>query len=113
MRAITVLCLVLSLLMLQGVTLDSVPYKMTPPTLVVVRPSWSLAEIAQGVGMNLDKLMWLNGIQTPGDIYPGEVLKTYPYSDWQEVAVSWYEDGTTMADGKVFNPDDPTVVAHK
>ena len=82
MRAITVLCLVLSLLMLQGVTLDSVPYKMTPPTLVVVRPSWSLAEIAQGVGMNLDKLMWLNGIQTPGDIYPGEVLKTYPYSDW-------------------------------
>ncbi len=98
-------------LLWQGGGVDNFSTIKTVP--VVIRSGWTLSEIAQGTGMSLSSLMNLNKIQNPDDIYPEEVLKTYPYSDWQEVVVSWYEDGTTRADGQPFDPNDPTVVAHK
>ena len=109
-RILLVLFLTLCLVS-QGIAIDCIPTVKTIP--VVVRAGWTLAEISQGVGMNLSSLMSLNKIQNPNDVYPGEVLKTYPYSDWSQVVVSWYQDGKTRADGQPFNPDDPTVVAHK
>lgn len=80
---------------------------------IVVRPGWTLAEIAAGVGMKMESLMQLNGVKDPNNIYSGQVLQADPYSDWNQVVVSWYQDGKTRADGQPFNPDDPTVVAHK
>jgi len=82
---------------------------------IIVRPGWSLAEIAEGVGMNLEALMKLNSL-TSLTVYPGQILKTVPYSDFDEVLVSWYGPGfhgKTMANGKIFNMYDPTIVAHK
>lgn len=86
---------------------------MPQPVLIIVRASWSLQDIAWGVGMDIKLLIEMNGLQNPDDIFPGQILKAQPYSDRQEVIVSWYQDGTQRADGQLFDPNDETVVAHK
>lgn len=83
---------------------------------IKVREGWTLSEIAEGVGMTLEHIMELNGIEDPGLIYPGQKLKVEPYSDFNEVLVSWYGlkfHGKTMANGRKFNMNDSTIVAHK
>jgi len=82
---------------------------------IVVRPGWSLTEIAEGVGMDLEALMKLNNL-TSLTVYPGQILKTVPYSDFDEVLVSWYGPGfhgRVMANGKVFNMYDSSICAHR
>ena len=110
-RILLALSLLIVSFSLPGEVDGDFPVGKTVP--VIVRAGWTLSEIAQGVGMDLDSLISLNGIQDPHGIHPGEVLKTYPYSDWNQVVVSWYQDGRVRADGQPFDPDDPTVVAHK
>ena len=112
-RSLFVIILLGSCLLCFSVVLG--PGNVTPkqPVSVVVRPGWTLQEIAQGVGMSLENLVRLNGIQNAQEIYPGQVLKTYPYTDKREAVVSWYESGKRRADGQPFDPDDPEVVAHK
>ena len=82
---------------------------------IVVRKGWTLAEIAEGVGMALKELVQLNNL-TSYNIYPGRILRVKPYTAFDEVLVSWYGPkyhGRTMANGEIFNMYDPTVCAHK
>ena len=82
---------------------------------IVVWEGWTLAEIAEAVGMEPKKLMQLNNLTSP-IAYPGQTLKVKPYTAFDEVWVSWYGPkyhGKAMASGKVFNMYDPTVCAHK
>ena len=82
---------------------------------IVVRKGWTLEEIAQGVGMELEELMQLNNL-TSSIIYPGQILKIKPYTAFNEVLVSWYGKkyhGRIMSNGKPFNMYNSTICAHK
>lgn len=109
----TLLALFLALVCLNSLGISVRNVSPIRPIPIIIRANWSLAEIATGVGMKLESLMQLNSIKDPNSISPGQVLQTYPYSDWNQVLVSWYQDGKVRADGQPFNPDDPTIVAHK
>ena len=82
---------------------------------IVVRKGWTLAEIAQGVGMELEEVIQLNNLASY-DIYPGQILKVKPYAAFSVVLVSWYGPkyhGKKMANGEIFNMYNPTIVAHR
>jgi hypothetical protein len=77
--------------------------------------SWTIKEIAQSIGMDVSVLMTMNGILDPESIYPGQVLKIQPYSLFDEIWVSWYEEGPneTTSNGEVFDPEEITTCAHR
>ena len=58
----------------------------------------------------------MNCIKNPDLIFPGQELKLCPFDGTNIVMVSWYGEnfhGKTMANGKIYNMNDVTVVAHK
>lgn len=77
--------------------------------------SWQIEKIAEELGMDVEKLVELNNLS--GSIVPaGEILIIEPYTENNQVLVSWYGPGfhgRKMANGEVFNMYDPTIVAHK
>ena len=87
------------------------------------RPTWSLQNIAAGVGMDTDEFVKLNGLGnmeasrtlTKADIAKIVSLKTVPYSSFDTVLVSWYGEETIgrMASGETFDPNNPTICAHR
>ncbi len=88
---------------------------------IAPRITWTLREIANGVGMTLERFLSLNDLYgfnpdrelTRQDIGQISSLKVEPYSSFDVVLVTWYESGREMANGQPFNPEDETVVAHK
>ncbi len=75
---------------------------------------WTLDEIAQSVGMTTESVMTINGLDDK-NIYPGQILRVEPYSDFDEIWVSWYGKETQglMANGEVFNLENETICAHR
>ena len=83
---------------------------------ITVKKGWTLSKIARDFGTTVQKLVESNNIENPDLIYIGQKLKVSPYSETQEVKVSWYGSkfhGRKMANGKIFDMNDSTVVAHK
>lgn len=81
---------------------------------ITVRKGATLWGIAKDFDMNVLELMSINQLES-SRIYPDQKLKVMPYPD-NTAIVSWYGkkfDGQTMANGKEFDMDDPSVVAHK
>ena len=80
-----------------------------------IEEPWTLEDIARSIGMDISSLMKMNGILDPESIYPGQILKTQPYSLSNKAWVSWYEDGPneTMSNGEIFDAQDETICAHR
>jgi len=76
---------------------------------------WKVEEIAQELGMKTEHLIALNKdkLQNLTEVPPGTKLKTKPYSDFNVVKVTYYSEGELMANGKPFNPNDPSIAANK
>ncbi len=83
---------------------------------IKVRKGWCLSRIADGLGTSIKDLVALNKIEDPDLIYTGQTIKVAPYDRTNKVEVSWYGPkfhGKKMSNGKIFNMEDSTVVAHK
>ena len=72
----------------------------------------SIANIAKRLGTQPEKILELNKIRDPNFIVPGQKIKVIPYDTINVVKVTWYEDGVLMANGKPFDPNNPTIAAH-
>lgn len=82
---------------------------------VEVRKNASLSEIAHDLGADWKEIAKLNNIN-PDRIFPGQKLIVNPFNKTNIVKASWYGPGfhgKLMANGRIFNMNDPTVVAHK
>jgi len=75
---------------------------------------WTLDEISQSVGMTTERVIALNGLEDK-DIHPGQTLRVEPYSDFDEIWVSWYGEETQglMSSGETFNFENETICAHR
>jgi rare lipoprotein A len=75
---------------------------------------WTIEEIAQSVGMTTEGLMAMNRLDDK-NIYPGQILRVEPYSDFNEIWVSWYGEETQglMANGEIFNFEEESICAHR
>jgi len=78
-----------------------------------VKKGWTLSKIAGSFNTTYQKLAETNGIENPNLIYVGQELKIPVQGN---VNVSWYGPkfhGRPMANGKKFDMNDATVVAHR
>jgi len=83
---------------------------------IKVRKGWCLSKIADGLGTSIKDIAALNKIENPDLIYAGQTIKVTPYNRTNKTRVSWYGPkfhGRKMSNGKIFNMEDSTVVAHK
>ena len=83
---------------------------------IKVKKGWTLSKIAEGFGTSVELIAEVNKIENPDLIYVGQRLKVSPYGKVKKVEVSWYGakfHGRKMANGKTFDMNDSTVVAHK
>lgn len=81
-----------------------------------IRRGHSLLKTAKGLGVTKEHLMRLNDIKNSDLIYAGNVLSVIPYTHTDKVEVSWYGKKfhmKLMSNGKPFDMNDPTIVAHK
>ena len=77
-----------------------------------VKKGDSIAKIAKHLGTQPEKIIELNKIKDPNFIVPGQKIKVIPYDTVNIVKVTWYEEGSLMANGKPFDPNDSTIAAH-
>jgi len=83
---------------------------------VEVRKNASLSEIAHDLGADWKEIAELNNLNNPDLISIGQKIKVIPYNKTNIVKVSWYGPGfhgKLMANRRIFNMNDSTVLAHK
>jgi len=83
---------------------------------ITVREGFCLSEIAHDLGTNWKEIAELNNIANPDLILPGQKITVRPFDKIDIVKASWYGpgfNGKLMANGRIFNMNDPNVVAHK
>jgi len=83
---------------------------------IVVRKGWCLYQIAEDLGASWKEIAERNQLEDPNKIYPGQKLRVIPFTKTKIKKVSWYGPkfhGRKMANGRIFNMYDPTIVAHK
>ena len=83
---------------------------------IEIRKNASLSEIAHDLGTNWKEVAELNNIANPDLILPGQKITVRPFDKTDIVKASWYGpgfNGKLMANGRIFNMNDPNVVAHK
>lgn len=79
---------------------------------IEIKKGWTLSKIAESFGISVERLVELNDIENLNLIYAGQKIKV----ELGNVRVSWYGPkfhGRLMANGKVFDMNDPTVVVHR